>query len=226
MSRSPSPPFRMLVFSKTAGYRHESIPAGINALKNFAATSGHIDCDASEEASIINPENLARYRVLVFLHTSGDFLNEAQLSALKGFVRGGGGFVGIHGTSNGMPSDTWFKELVGAGFTNHPEPQDGVIKIEDTADFLTKDFPAEWKWHDEWYNFRTNPRSNVKVLLSIDEKCYQGGTMGTDHPLAWYHEFEGGRSFYTALGHFSEAWANERFFSHVTRGIYWTAGVF
>ncbi|KAF3002216.1 hypothetical protein E8E14_001884 [Neopestalotiopsis sp. 37M] len=190
MSRSPVPPFRMLIFSKTAGYRHESIPAGINALKKFAATSGHIDCDASEDASIINPANLARYRVLVFLHTSGNFLEAAQLEALKGYVRGGGGFVGIHGTSTG--GDDWFKRLVGAGFTNHPEPQDGVVKIEDPVESLTKDFPTEWKWHDEWYNFQINPRSNVKVLLSIDEKCYKGGTMGNDHPLAWYQEFEGG----------------------------------
>ncbi|KAK6198370.1 hypothetical protein LQW54_010332 [Pestalotiopsis sp. IQ-011] len=223
---SLTPPFDMLVFSKTAGYRHESIPAGIKALKKFAASTGHITCHATEDASAINPENLARYHVLVFLHTSGAFLDEKQLAALKDYIHLGGGFVGIHGASAGMPGDEWYEKLIGAAFTYHPKPQDGVIKVESTEDGLTKGLPAEWKWHDEWYNFRRNPRHNVEVLLSIDEKCYEGGSMGNDHPLAWYQEFEGGRSFYTALGHFSDAWDDVTFHLHVIKGIYWAAEAF
>lgn len=112
---SLTPPFDMLVFSKTAGYRHESIPAGVKALKKFAASTGHITCHATEDASAINPENLARYHVLVFLHTSGTFLDEKQLAALKYYIHLGGGFVGIHGASAGMPGDEWYEKLIGAG---------------------------------------------------------------------------------------------------------------
>ncbi|KAH6647013.1 glycosyl hydrolase [Truncatella angustata] len=213
----------ILVFTKTAGYRHESISAGIEALKKFAAASDLITCDTTEDASVINLSSLSQYRVLVFLHTSGDFLDKAQLDALKGFIRNGGGFVGIHGAAAGMPQDEWYGRLVGAAFTEHPKPQDGVVKIEDTAHALTKGLSNQWKWHDEWYNFRSNPRDNVHVLMSIDESSYEGGTMGNDHPLAWCQEFEGARSFYTSLGHFDEAWRDERFHEHIKRGIYWAA---
>ncbi|KAK9776295.1 putative Glycosyl hydrolase [Seiridium cardinale] len=217
-------PCKILIFTKTAGFRHESIPAGIEALEKFTAASGSVTCDASEDASIINSSNLANYQVLVFLHTSGNFLEGAQLDALKAYVRNGGGFVGIHCAAAGMPQDPWYGSLVGAHFADHPVPQDGVVKIEGAEHVLTKALPAEWKWHDEWYNFRVNPRENVHVLMSIDEGCYEGGSMGNDHPLAWCQEFEGGRSFYTSLGHFSEAWDDNRFLQHVTRGIYWAAG--
>lgn len=112
---SLTPPFDMLIFSKTAGYRHESIPAGVKALKRWAASTGHITCHATEDASAINPKNLTRYHVLVFLHTSGDFLDEKQLAALKTYINLGGGFVGIHGASAGMPGNEWYEKLIGAG---------------------------------------------------------------------------------------------------------------
>lgn len=112
---SLTPPFDMLIFSKTAGYRHESIPAGVKALKRWAASTGHITCHATEDASAINPKNLARYHVLVFLHTSGAFLDEKQLAALKTYINLGGGFVGIHGASAGMPGNEWYEKLIGAG---------------------------------------------------------------------------------------------------------------
>lgn len=220
----PSASFSILVFSKTAGYRHESIPAGVAALKQLVATSGCILCDVSEDASLISLPNLHQYRVVVFLHTSGDFLNHTQLDALKEYVRSGGGFVGIHCAAAGLVDDLWYPKLIGAAFSDHPEPQDGIVRLEDTNHVLTKGLPAEWKCHDEWYNFRTNPRVSVHVLLSIDESGYQGGTMGEGHPLAWCQEFEGARSFYTSLGHFQEAWEDKIFVEHVMRGIYWAAG--
>lgn len=220
-----SRPTKILVFSRTAGYRHSSITAGIKALKEFAGASRSFGCDTSEDAKIMNPSSLSQYTVVVFLHNSGDFLDDTQLSALKAYMKNGGGFVGIHCASAGMLQNQWYGQLVGAAFTDHPEPQAGTVKIEDTEHVLTRGLPNEWQWHDEWYNFRTNPRDNVQVLMSIDESCYEGGKMGEDHPLAWCQEFQGGRSFYTSLGHFDEAWEDRKFHEHVTRGIYWAAGL-
>lgn len=214
---------KILVFSKTAGYRHESIPAGIAALANLCGGSIPIVCDASEDASVINSKNLLQYTTVLFLHTSGDFLDEQQLNALKRYIQGGGGFVGIHCAAAGMLKDSWYGGLIGSAFTNHPVPQEAVVAIEDAQHVLTRGFPTSWKWHDEWYNFRSNPRANVHVLMSIDEGTYQGGTMDNDHPLAWCQEFDGGRSFYTSLGHFDEAWEDELFVEHVRRGILWTS---
>ncbi|KAI1844975.1 hypothetical protein JX266_008768 [Neoarthrinium moseri] len=215
--------FRILVFSKTAAYRHESIPAGIEALTRYASTSGSFSVDASEDASLINTSDLKKYTVVVLLQTSGDFLDDSQVAALKDWTQNGGGLVGIHCASSGMKSNTWYGGAVGAVFTEHPDPQDGIVKIEDTDHVITKGLPTKWEWFDEWYNFRSNPRGKVHVLMSIDEACYKGGAMGDDHPLAWCQENGGFRSFYTSLGHFSKAWDDDHFLGHVVRGIQWAA---
>ncbi|KAI0378490.1 glycosyl hydrolase [Hypomontagnella monticulosa] len=216
--------FSVLVFSKTAGYRHESIPAGIESIKRLGISSSAFTVDASEDASVINIENLSRYTVVIFLQTSGNFLDDDQLASLQSYVRGGGGFVGIHCAADGLKRDTWYGELVGAVFTDHPKPQPGILTIEERSHPIVSRLPDKWEWFDEWYNFDASPRTNVTVLLSINEELYQGGTMGKDHPLAWCREFDGGRSFYTSLGHFDEAYENEDFTSHLLNGILWAAG--
>lgn len=214
--------FKVLIFSKTAAYRHASIPAGIRAIQKLGSTSG-FSTDASEDASIITATNLAQYAVVIFLQTSGDFLNEKQLESLKSYVRSGKGFVGIHGASSGLKNVPWYGELVGAQFTDHPKPQNGILKVENRDHFIVSGLPGEWAWFDEWYNFRSNPRQKVSVLISIDEAEYDGGTMGSDHPIAWCREFEGGRTFYTSLGHFEEAYEDATFLSHILNGILWVA---
>ncbi|KAI0125243.1 glycosyl hydrolase [Xylariales sp. AK1849] len=221
MQSSTTP--RILLFSKTAAYRHESIPAGVKALTQRIDAPSPFTTDSSEDASLINAANLSQYDAVVFLHTSGNFLDQAQLAALKDYLQAGGGFVGIHCAAAGMPTDLWYGSLVGAAFTDHPLPQKGVVTVEDADHVITKGLPARWEWFDEWYNFKTNPRDKVHVLMSIDEGCYEGGTMGGDHPLAWCHETGKSRSFYTSLGHFSEAWENNDFLGHVNRGILWAA---
>ncbi|KAH9884236.1 carboxylesterase-like protein [Xylariomycetidae sp. FL2044] len=223
----PRIPFRVLVFSKTAGYRHTSIPAGISGLKGLAASTNAFTVDASEDATLINAGNLSSYRVIIFLQNSGDFLNPDQLEGLKSYVRSGGGFVGIHCASAGLQDTPWYGELVGAVFTDHPEPQEGVVQVEDRHHAIVSGLPSQWRWLDEWYNFRVNPRGKVTVLLSIDEACYRGGTMGVrdHHPLAWCREFEGCRTFYTSLGHFDEAYGDARFMEHIRRGISWAARI-
>ena len=246
-----TPPFRVLLFSKTTGYRHASIPAALSALTRLSTasttSSTPFTVHASEDASLFTPESLAGYRVIVLVHVSGTFLSASQLGALQSFVRGGGGVVGVHTASLGMPSDGedivdedgWYQRMVGASFAGHPEPQMGVIKVEDAThpimarglrglgDGLESfdDDTHRRRWFDEWYNFKESPRtlSYVHVLLSVEEASYQGGTLGDDHPLIWCHEFEGGRVFHTALGHLDAAYVDEMFMGQVLNGILWTA---
>ena len=235
--------FQVLVFSKTADYRHDSIPAGIEGLRRLAAdsTSPSVSpapfiATASEDAGLFTQAGLAPYRVIVFLQSSGDFLDADQLAALKAFVRGGGGVVGIHCAAFGMPTrvvDTegWYGRLIGAQFSDHPEPQMGIVRVVDPSHTIiargrgSKAMQAgAQRRFDEWYNFTADPRDNdVHVLLTVDETSYQGGKHGPHHPIAWCQEFEGSRSFYTALGHYDEAYADETFMAQVLNGILWTA---
>ncbi|KAJ8119860.1 hypothetical protein ONZ43_g3279 [Nemania bipapillata] len=215
--------FRVFVFSKTAGYRHDSIPAGIEGLKKLGISSNSFTVEASEDASLINATFLSQFKTIVFLSTSGEFLSKEQLQGLKTYINNGGGFVGIHCAACGMYSESWYGELVGAYFTNHPEPQHSIVKVESEEHIIASGLPEKLRWFDEWYNFTSNPRDKVTVLLSTDESLYSGGTMGSDHPLAWCREFDGGRSFYTALGHFDDAYQDEAFMTHVLNGILWTA---
>ncbi|KAI0490239.1 Crp/FNR family transcriptional regulator [Xylaria cf. heliscus] len=217
--------FRVFVFSKTVDYRHESIPAGIEGLRRLATSTNYFTVEASDDSSLINAEFLSQFKAIVFLSNSGEFLTKEELRGLKTYINNGGGFVGIHSASVGMYSEPWYGELVGAYFTNHPVPQHSVVRVENNGHIIASGFPAEFKWFDEWYNFTRNPRDKVTVLLSADESTYEGGTMGTDHPVAWCREFDGGRSFYTALGHFDEAFQDDAFMTHVLNGILWAARI-
>lgn len=239
-TQAPKQPFGILVFSGTGphGYRHASIPAGVSALLALAASSAGspspFRAHATEDAIVFNPSTLAQYRVVVLLQSSGEFLdNDSQLSALRGFVRAGGGVVGIHGASAGLPSSKWYGQLVGAVFADHPEPQDGTVVIEDPDHPITASRGSDpglqratqFQWFDEWYNFEATPRreDGTHVLLSVRETSYTGGTSGESHPIAWCREFEGGRSFYTALGHFEEAFRDTWFLGLISNAILWAA---
>jgi len=222
-----SPPFHILIFSKTSGYRHDSIPAGIRSIRALADRSKLFTVDASEDASLFTPSNLSQYTVIVLLQSIGDIFNHSQLDALKHFVRAGGGVVAVHGAAAGMPNDDWYGKLVGAHFDMHPEAEAGTVLVEDSnkEHFILNCCSGREHWKDEWYNFHTHPRENdsLEILLRGDPKSFQGGKMGDDHPLAWYQEFEGGRSFFTALGHFDEAYEDEWYMDQISRGILWAA---
>lgn len=243
LSRTATSRFSVLVFSRTSGYRHDSIEAGITALKDLAVSSHDspvpFTVDATEDAIVFNPATLAQYQVIVFLQASGEFFdNDLQLDALKQFVRAGGGIVGVHCASTGLLSSEWYGRMIGGVFTGHPVPQDGTVIVEDPEHPILSHGTAsqgpgkslggakcEFVWHDEWYNFAENPRSQdgVHVLLTVRETSYEGGVMGADHPIAWCHEFEGGRVFYTALGHFDEAYHDLSFMGQLINGIIWAA---
>ncbi|KAI0199491.1 Crp/FNR family transcriptional regulator [Astrocystis sublimbata] len=220
-------PFPVFIFSNTIAYRHSSIPSGISGLKQLGASTGKFTTEASEDASLINAAYLSRFKAVVFLSTSGEFLTKQQLHGLKAYINNGGGFVGIHCAAAGMRSQPWYGELVGAYFTTHPSPQESVVRVESREHGIMGELPEQFTWFDEWYNFTWNPRDKegVRVLLSIDEERYEGGDMGCDHPIAWCREFDGGRSFYTALGHFDEAFEDGIFLRHVLNGILWAARV-
>lgn len=217
--------FRILVFSKTAGFRHGSISDGITAFQELGETYG-FSVHTTENSEDFNDENLAEYATVVFLSTSGEVFNDAQRGAFQRYIRNGGGFAGIHAATTTEPDWAWYGELTAARFTNHPPgTSEALLHIENQDHPSTSNLPSEWQHVDEWYNFDRNPRGEVQVLITIDESSYEGGTMGEDHPLAWYHEFEGGRSWYTALGHTSASFRNETFRNHLLGGIWYSSGV-
>ncbi|MFB6272941.1 MAG: ThuA domain-containing protein [Salinibacter sp.] len=220
-----TPRFSILVFSKTdtAGYRHASIPDGIEALRSLG-TRHYFAVDASEDASVFESDSLASYDAIVFLNTSGDVLNASQQAAFEEYVRAGGGFVGIHGAAATEYDWSWYGNLVGAYFDDHPEVQEATVRVANAEHPSTPHLPTPWTWTDEWYNYRTDPSDRVNVLLTLDESSYEGGTMGKSHPIAWMHEHDGGRSFYTGLGHTKEGFSEPRFRRHLLNGIEWAAG--
>jgi cytochrome c len=162
---------------------------------------------------------------VVFLSTTGDILNATQKAAFERYIRSGGGFVGIHSASDTEYQWGWYGRLVGAYFASHPQIQQATIHIEDPAHPSTKDLPTVWQRTDEWYNFRSNPRGKVHVLATLDEATYSGGKMGADHPIAWCQAIDGGRSWYTAMGHTVESYAEPLFRLHLLGGIESAAGV-
>ncbi|WP_395758415.1 ThuA domain-containing protein [Streptomyces althioticus] len=209
----------LLVHTRTTDYRHESIPAGIAALRAFGGFAVH----AREDPAALE-EPLDRYAAVVFLSTSGDVLTPAGRERLAAYVEGGGGFVGVHAaacTEYGWP---YYGELLGARFAGHPPVQPGRALVEDHDHPATRHLPPVWEVTDEWYDFRTSPRPSARVLLSADESSYDGGAMGDDHPLAWCRTQGAGRVFYTALGHTVEAWDDPLFLAHLRGGITWAAG--
>ncbi|MGH9199566.1 MAG: ThuA domain-containing protein, partial [Acidimicrobiia bacterium] len=219
---TPSPtspkPFRIFALTKTAGFRHDSIPAGLGAIVQLGR-EGNYRVDSTESL----PEDLSPYQVVVFLNTTGDVLDASRQSVLEKFVRDGGGFVGIHSATDTEYDWPFYGQLVGAYFADHPAIQKANVLVKDSKHPSTAGLPATWVRTDEWYNFRASPTGKVHVLLTIDEKSYQGGKMGADHPIAWCHPIDAGRSFFTGGGHTVESFSEPEFRSHLLGGITWAA---
>jgi type 1 glutamine amidotransferase len=212
---------RVLVFTKTAGYRHASIPAAILAIRMLGAQNG-FDVDTTEDDRVFTAANLARYDAVVFLLTTGDVLDNAEQSAFETYIRAGGSYVGVHSAADTERDWPWYGRLVGAWSSGHPEIQQAVLDVASPRDASTTPLPPRWTRTDEWYGFLTNPRSvGVRVLLSLDETTYlpREWTMGTDHPIAWSQEFDGGRAWYTAGGHTEESYSEPLFLVHLLGGI-------
>ncbi|MFD2518328.1 ThuA domain-containing protein [Salinimicrobium flavum] len=212
---------RILVFTKTDGFVHESIPAGKVALMQAGREAG-FEVDTTSDASEFR-DNLKKYEVVVFLNTTGNVLNERQQSAFEKFIQAGGGFVGIHSAADTEYDWPWYGKLVGGYFKSHPHIQEAVINVVDRDHISTAHLPKQWEREDEWYNYKElNPE--VNFLATLNEESYEGGENGEHHPIAWFHHYDGGRAFYTGGGHTSISYEEPDFLKHVLNGILWAAG--
>ena len=219
----------VLVFSKTMGYRHASIPKGIDAIKKLGAVHG-FDVDATEDAGRFNDADLKKYAAIIFLSTTGNVLDGTQEIALERYIQAGGGYVGVHAAADTEYDWGWYGRLAGGWFLDHPgindkspNVQEGSFNIKDTTHISTKHLPNPWKRTDEFYSFKKLNPDN-KVLITIDETSYHGGHKMGDHPMAWYHDFDGGRAFYTAMGHTDESYTEDNFLKHLLGGIQYAIG--
>ena len=210
---------RVLLFSETRDFRHDSTETALVALEELATSVGMQSDRVADSDGFFTDTNLANYDAVVWVMTSGDVLNESEQSAFERYIRNGGGYVGIHAASFTEYEWPWYGRLMGAYFDSHPEIQVATQDVEDRTHPSTAHLGARWTRTDEWYDYRSNPRSMVNVLLSLDETTYSGGTMGEDHPSAWYHDFDGGRSWYTGGGHTHESYAEPDFRAHLLGGL-------
>lgn len=179
--------------------------------------------DTSSNSAVFNKESLKKYNAVVFLSTSGDMLDSIQQFNFENYIRSGGGFMGIHGASAGEYGWPWYGKLVGAVFNGHPVQQQATFMVTDRRHSSTRHLPLLWNIKEELYNFK-NINPDIKVLLTVDESSYKGGTNGNYHPMAWHHKFEGGRSFYTALGHADDKYNEPLFLKHILEGIRYAMG--
>lgn len=219
---------RILVFSKTKGWRHDSIPAGVETLKKLGSDN-YFTVEATEDSASFSDAQLSQFNAVVFLNTTLDVLNDDEQVAFERFIQAGGGFVGIHAAADTEWEGDWiwYRRLVGAVFKNHPnEPsnvQSARIDLVDHQHPATEKLDGSFVISDEWYNYRDmNPEN--KVLLTVDEQTYRGGEHGEIHPIAWYKEFDGGRAFYTGLGHSIETFANPNFQKILLGGLQYAVG--
>jgi len=213
---------RVLAFSKTTRYYHLSIPAAMRAIMQLGKDN-HFEVDTTHDPSVFREANLRKYVAVVFVSPGGDVLDTAQQADFERFIQAGGGYVGIHGATTMEYDWPWYGSLAGAFFDGHPVPQEGVVMVVDSTNAATRHLPRQWKRFDEWYNFKAQA-SDVHVLLTVDESTYKGGKHGSCHPVAWYHDYDGGRAFYTALGHFDAAYNDPLFLQHLLAGIQYAMG--
>ncbi|WP_309112821.1 ThuA domain-containing protein [Saccharothrix sp.] len=216
--------FKALVFSKTAGFRHPSIETGVVAIEQLGEDHG-FTVDHTEDAAAFTDANLAQYEVVVFLSTTGDVLDADQQAAFERYIKAGGGYAGVHAAADTEYDWAWYGDLVGAYFKSHPAQQDATVKVTDPAHPATSHLPQSWRRFDEWYDFRSDPSPDVHVLAEMDETSYSGGTMGSSHPIAWCQDYDGGRSWYTGLGHTNESYTEPAFLTHLLKGLQTAAGV-
>ena len=212
-------PPHILVFTKTKAYRHKNISDGVRALREIGL--GKYVVEQTEDAGVFTTKNLNRFAAVVFLSTTGDVLNTEQQNAFEQYIHAGGGYVGIHAAADTEYEWPWYGQLVGAWFQDHTKVILATVRREDKTHISTIEFPDSWKREDEWYRFRTNPRKNVHVLVCVNDQDLGEVTMNGDHPISWMHEFEGGRAWYTAMGHTSESFLEPEFQKHVLGGIVW-----
>ncbi len=224
--------FKALLFTKTAGFHHVSIHEGVDGVRALAARH-NFSVDWQEDASVFNDKALAKYDVVIFLSTTGNILNEEQQAAFETFIKSGKGWVGVHAAADTEYDWEWYTKMVGMMFKVHPRQQTAYLDVIDSTFPGIERFPKRLLWTDEWYEYQTPYKSDdLKFLVSVDENSYDASTnwggnpgkgMGDFHPISWYHEYDGGRAFYTGLGHIGAIYSDQTFLDHLYGGIYWAA---
>ncbi|WP_232522268.1 ThuA domain-containing protein [Marinimicrobium alkaliphilum] len=211
----------VLIFSKSPDWQHESVPAGIQAVTDLVEARG-LTPVATEDASVFTDEKLQTMAAVVFVNTYGEIFNNQQRLAFERYIQAGGGFVGIHSAADTESDWHWYRRLLGAAFKSHPEDpsavQEARVNVVNPHHPATAALPKQFRFTDEWYDF-TSLSDRRTDLLTLDERSYQGGQHGAYHPIAWYHEFDGGRSFYTGLGHTIETFSHPLFLTHLDGGL-------
>jgi type 1 glutamine amidotransferase len=227
---------RVLVYTRNytpdgKGYVHDNIAASVAMIRHLAATNGFL-VDVSDDPKTFTPEDLKKYRALIFSNANNEaFENDQQRDAFKQFIQGGGGFVGIHSASGSERQWPYYWAVLGGKFKRHPPLQKFTIEVLDRTHPATAHLGAAWQWEDEFYYLdHLNPRMHVLLageltgLKDPGKATYPGQTFGDLFPLSWCQEFDGGREFYTALGHKIQYYSDPKFQRHVLGGILWVMG--
>ena len=224
---------KILNFQGDNGFVHDSKDEALDMIEQLGTKNGW-DIRTITNASVLNVEDIAHFDVIVFNNNCGNegrIFSDEQQQALKQYIRNGGGFVGIHCAGaiwkEGAPFQRWYEQLVGARMVTHPPVQQAKLIIENQSHISTAHLKEVWEIKDEWHTFSHNPRENVNVLISLDENSYEGiaaQKMGGDHPFTWYQHFEGGRSFFTSLGHTKEIYNDANYQKMIEGGILWASG--
>jgi PKD repeat protein/type 1 glutamine amidotransferase len=216
--------YKVLVFTKATAERHESTAAGVAALRQLG-NQFRFAVHVTDDASKFDEPHLKQYRVVVFLNTSGDVLTDAEQAAFEAYYRDGGGFVGVHSAIETEPDWSFFTDILGTRAAGASGVTEATVKVADRVHPASETLPEYWRHTDQWYNFTSNVRGFSHVLATVDERTYDGGTMGFDHPIAWCKDYQGGRSFYTGLGDTPTSFATAELRAHLAGAIEWAAGV-
>jgi type 1 glutamine amidotransferase len=216
---------KILVFCKTSGFHHDAIEEGKAAILQLGKEN-NFDVDTTSDASNFTKQNLQQYAAVVFLNTTGDVLDPKQQQAFEQYIKSGKGFVGIHAATDTEYDWPWYGNLVGAYFVKHPKQQVATLKVVNQNTIATRHLPKEWTRKDEWYNFKWMSPNKLNILITIDESTYEPGEgkMGANHPMSWYQAYDGGRSFYTELGHTKESYADPLYLKHILGGLQYAIG--
>jgi len=216
---------KILLFCKTAGFHHDAIEFGVPVILKLGAEN-NIDIDTTTNSEKFTAENLKQYKAVMFFNTTGDVLNDTQQAVFEKYIQGGGNFIGVHAATDTEYEWPWYGKLVGAYFVSHPSQQQASLNVVNRKHISTKHLPEVWSRKDEWYNFKW-VADGLNVLIYIDENSYDpgNGKMGAKHPMAWYHEYDGGRAFYTELGHTKESYTDPLYLNHLLGGIKYALGV-
>lgn len=216
---------RVLVFSKAKGWKHSCIPFGIAAIQKLGKENSFL-VDTTKNAAYFNDDSLKKYHAVIFNSTTRNVLNAEQQAAFERYIQAGGGYVGIHAAADTEYEWPWYDKLMGAHFSSHPHNSNirkATVNVTDKNHIATSGLPDKWERTDEWYNYKSF-YPGIKVLAYLDENTYEGGTNGSNHPIAWYHEFDGGRAFYTGGGHEDSSYSEPLFLNHLLGGIKYAMG--